>query len=196
MDDAELRAWYGGWEPLRPAEVRTLLAGSGVRWYVAGGRAARLGAPRRDHEDTDVVVPRSSVPALRQHLTDWHLWEAHDGALRPLLDTLPDRVEQLWLRRDAGQPWRLDVLLQPDAPEWVFTKDDRVRLPWDRALVTVDGIDYLRPELALLHKAHLDRPKDRADRAAAVLDAEARGWLAGSLALLGQAAGSGSVRDG
>ncbi|WP_433652940.1 hypothetical protein ACQP2C_12300 [Micromonospora zamorensis] len=56
-------------------------------------------------------------------------------------------------------------------------RDARVRLPWDRALHGVNGLPYLRPEIALLHKAHLDSPKDRADLAAAVLDADARTWL-------------------
>ena len=69
--------------------------------------------------------------------------------------------------------------------EWVFKRDASVRLPWDRALQTVDGIGYLRPELALLYKARLDRPKDRADLAAAAVEPEARGWLADTLRRLG-----------
>jgi hypothetical protein len=54
-----------------------------------------------------------------------------------------------------------------------------------RALHSVDGVQPLRPELALLHKAHLDRPKDRADLQAAVLDPRARAWLADTLDHLG-----------
>ena len=76
-------------------------------------------------------------------------------------------------------------MLQRDEDEWVFKKDARVHLPWDRALHVVDGIAYLRPEVALLHKAHLDRAKDRADLAAAVLSPSARAWLVENLALLG-----------
>jgi hypothetical protein len=83
------------------------------------------------------------------------------------------------------QPWQLDLLLDGSGDEWVFKRDPRVRLPWDRVLHTVDGILYLRPEVALLHKAHHDQPKDRADLAAAQLDADARGWLARTLDLLG-----------
>ena len=56
---------------------------------------------------------------------------------------------------------------------------------WDRALHTADGVPYLRPELALLHKAHLDRPKDRADLAVARLDSDARAWLVATLSQLG-----------
>jgi hypothetical protein len=67
----------------------------------------------------------------------------------------------------------------------LFKRDARVRLPWERAVHTVDGIPFLRPEVALLHKAHLDRPKDRADLAVARLDPDARAWLAGTLEQLG-----------
>jgi hypothetical protein len=58
-------------------------------------------------------------------------------------------------------------------------------VPWQRALHLVNGIPYLRTEIALLHKAHLDRPKDRADLAAAQLDPAARAWLASTLQQLG-----------
>jgi len=68
---------------------------------------------------------------------------------------------------------------------WVFKRDVRVRVPWERAVHTVHSIPYLRPELALLHKAHLDRPIDRADLAAARLDPGARAWLADTLERLG-----------
>lgn len=61
----------------------------------------------------------------------------------------------------------------------------RAHVPWERALHTVNGIPYLRPELALLHKAYLDRPKDGADLAAARLDPDGRAWLMQMLEKLG-----------
>ena len=139
-----------------------------------------------------MAVDIAGLAALRSHLSDWDLWEAHEGTLRPLLppDTMLKGREQLWMRRDGSQPWRLDILLDfssgygPD--EWVFKKDQRVRVPWDRALQVIDGIRYLRPELALLHKAHLDRPKDRGDLAAARLQPAVRAWLADTLDELGR----------
>jgi hypothetical protein len=187
FDEATFHAWYGRWVPMDPDGVARLLAGAGVRWWIAGGRAARVGAPARVHEDTDVVVMLTDLPALREHLAGWHLWQTDSGALRPLLpgEQLAPDTEQLWLRRDAEHPWELDVLLHRSEDQWVYKRDDRVRLPWDRALHTVEGIRYLRPELALLHKARHDRPKDRADLAAAALDPPARAWLAGTLRLLG-----------
>jgi len=51
---------------------------------------------------------------------------------------------------------------------------------------TPDGIPYLAPELQLLYKAKVPRPKDEADfaRILSVLDAQSRQWFAQSLALV------------
>jgi hypothetical protein len=86
-------------------------------------------------------------------MRDWHLWEACDGALRPLLPGVP-------LTAGCACP--------------------------GSGRRTVDGIGYLRPEVALLYKARLDRKKDRADLAAARLDPPGRAWLAETLKGLGQ----------
>ena len=144
------------------------------------------GAAARHHEDTDVAVRIDDLGALREQLSEWDLWEAHNGTLRPLLsgDNLTPGCEQLWARRDAQHPWQLDLLLDRSHDQWAFKRDPRIRVPWQSALHTVDGIPYLCPELALLHKAHLDRPKDKADLAAARLDPDARAWLAHTLAQL------------
>jgi hypothetical protein len=189
LDEESFQALYGRWEPFDPAQVAELLAGSGVRWWIAGGRAARIGAEPRRHEDTDTIVRLDDLGALRAHLAAWHLWEAHAGTLRPLLpgDDLTRERQQLWLRRDAAHPWRLDILLERSGDdEWVYKHDESVRLPWQRVLHTVDGVRYLRPEIALLYKSRLDRPKDRADLAAACMDPAARAWLTDTLDRLGR----------
>jgi hypothetical protein len=187
LDEEQSESLYGRWDPMTPPQVAGLLADSSVRWWVVGGRAARVGAASRHHDDTDVAIDIADLAQLRRQLTDWDLWEAHEGTLRPLLpgDTLSPGREQLWVRRNAQQPWRLDVQFHGSGDEWVFKRDSGVRVPWERALHVVDGLPYLRPELALLHKAHLDRPKDRADLAAARLDPAARAWLIGALTRLG-----------
>ena len=189
LDEDHFQLLYGRWDPLEPAGVAALLTNWPVRWLIAGGRAARVGADPRDHEDTDVVVPVADVDELRQALAGWHLWEANDGALRPLLPgvALTAGCEQLWARRDARHPWQLDLLLDraSSESEWVFKRDHSVRLPWDQVVHTFGGIRYVRPEIALLHKARLNRAKDRADLAAARLDPVARTWLAATLDRLG-----------
>lgn len=198
LDEDTLQSLYGRWDPLEPAQVAGLLSASAVRWWIAGGRAARVGAQPRHHEDTDIVVGIDDLDELRTVLSDWHLWEAHDGTLRPLLsaDTLTEGREQLWARRDARQPWQMDLQLDRSGDEWVYKHDLRVRVPWQRALHAINGIPYLRPELALLHKAHLDRPKDRADLTAARLDPGARAWLAATLEQLGHHSWAQLVRTG
>jgi len=89
------------------------------------------------------------------------------------------------MRRDAQHPWRLDLQLDPSDQEWAFKRDPAIRVPWPRATQTIDGVRYLRPEIALLYKARHSRPKDRADLAAAAIDADARAWLAANLERLG-----------
>ena len=196
LDEGSFQALYGRWSPLDPAGVTALLEGSGARWWIVGGRAARVGALPRHHEDTDVAICLADLPAFRRHLCGWHLWEPSQDSIRPLRPgaELSAGQEQLWLRRDADHPWIADVQLHRHEHAWVFKKDPRVELPWDRALHTVNGVRYLRGELALLHKAHLDRPKDRADLAAADLTAEARVWLANTLELLGHDAWARGLR--
>jgi hypothetical protein len=188
FDERSFQAWYGPISALSPPECATLLTGSGARWAIAGGRAARIGASvARHHEDIDIEVPASDVDRLRHHLRDWHLWQINDGALRPLLpaDDLDSGVHQLWLRCDASHPWVADILLEPGTDEWVFRRDPRIRLPWPQAHQLVDGIPYVRPEIALLFKARHDRPKDRADLAAARVTEAGREWLIAQLQLLG-----------
>jgi hypothetical protein len=201
LDEEHFQLLYGRWDPLEPAAVAALLTTTPpVRWHIAGGRAARVGAAPRHHDDTDVVIAMADFSRLRHMLADWHLWETNDGALKPLLSDVPltDGCEQLWARRDANHSWQLDLLLDlaSTATEWVYKRDHGVRLPWAEAVHTVAGVQYLRPEVALLHKAHLDRPKDRADLAAARLDPGGRAWLEGTLQRLGHDDWAGQVRDG
>ena len=111
LDEKRFQLLYGRWDPLEPAAVAALLTASApVRWHVAGGRAARVGAEPRHHDDTDVAVAMADLGRLRQALTGWHLWEANDGALRPLLPEVPltETCEQLWARRASPSSGRLD----------------------------------------------------------------------------------------
>jgi hypothetical protein len=197
LDEETLQLLYGRVDPFSPEQVSGLFSPFGIRWWIVGGRAARVGAEPRHHDDLDVAVSRTALAQVRRALSGWHLWEANSGSLRPLLPGAPlsEDCEQLWVRRDANHPWRLDLLLDRGDEEWVFKHDDRVRVPWDRALHAVDGLLYLRPELVLLHKAHLDRPKDRADLAAAQLDPEARDWLGRTLELVGEVTWAEALRD-
>ena len=88
--------------------------------------------------------------------------------------------------RDASHPWLADIVLTPThGGRWVFKKDNRITLPLDHALAARDGVEYLKPEIAILHKAHLMRQKDEADFDSLLpaLDDRARDWLDNALAL-------------
>lgn len=186
----ELQHLYGPWRAWTPAQVLERFRRAPFPWWVAGGWAAEAGgAAPRDHEDIDVAVLHQDLPAVRDWLADHHLWEAHDGALRPLrpgADITPGR-EQLWVRKDSMSPWVVDVLLTPaDGDTWVYKRDDRIRLPLRSVgWVAPDGVSYYRPEVVLLFKAKAARPKDQADftSLAPRLDDDARRWLREALAM-------------
>ena len=181
---------YGPWRPWSPAEVLRRFRDAPFPWWVAGGWAAEAGgAAPRAHEDTDVAVLERDLPAVRDWLSDHHLWEAHDGALRPLRPgaALGPGRQQLWVRRNATSPWVVDLLLTPaDGETWIFKRNDTIRLPLENlGWVAPDGVRYLRPEVVLLFKAKLCRPKDEVDFRSLVarLDDGARGWLREAVAL-------------
>ncbi len=62
---------------------------------------------------------------------------------------------------------------------------DPVGSAFAKKINDLDGVPHPRPEVALLHKAHLDRPKDRADLAAG----QGSGAAAASVSAAAPAAG-------
>lgn len=181
---------YGPWRPVDPLGAQQLMRGYDGFWWVAGGHAieAFTGLPRR-HEDIDVVVFRRDLAALREHFDGrFHLWSAGGGALRPLNEQYPEPHEeasQLWLREHALAPWLMDCLLNPDVDgRWQSRRDPDHVAPLDEVTwVHDDGVRYLNPEIALLFKARLHRPKDQADLEAAWprLEPCRQRWLAESV---------------
>jgi hypothetical protein len=188
-EQAEERAFfdlYGSWDAFDVEGVREFFDGFDRPWWLVGGWAieAFTGAPR-EHEDLDVSILACDAPALRDFVGDrWHLWTNVSGTLRPLEARWPDLPEpdcQIWVRRNARSPWRLDIPVTPDVdgrwqnkrfPEHVVDLDDAT---W----VGADGVRAVNPEIALLYKARLDRRKDRrdVDRAWPLLDERQRAWL-------------------
>jgi hypothetical protein len=184
---------YGPWLPRTPLDVADLFSGYAGRWWIAGGWAIEKfsGVPR-SHDDVDPSIPRTDVGRLRRHLAGrLDVWSADSGTLRALVDEtdhqpLSPTCENLWLRASGADPWEYDVILM-DASEstWTFKRDDRISLPLDSILWAEDGIDYLRPEVQLLHKANGVRPKDQADFDVCqpLLEDAPRKWLTDALEL-------------
>jgi hypothetical protein len=185
-EERRFLALYGPWEPLDPDGARAFFEGFDRPWWLVGGWAieAFTGAAR-EHEDIDVSMLACDVPVLREFVGDrWHLWSNLSGTLRPLTDKHPDVQapdSQLWVRRDAGSPWVMDMPLSPDVDGLWQSKRlaDHVAPVEEVTWLTDDGLLVANPEIVLLHKAAQDRPKDRRDLECAwpLLDADRRARL-------------------
>ena len=191
MTDEQFFRLYGPWQPATLDEVRGWLAGWDRPWWIAGGRSieAYTGVVR-EHEDVDVAFFRRDVASLHALLSPrFDLWAAGSGTLKPLgwdhgrrvAPVLPEWSGQVWLREHALAPWQIDFVATPDEDgRWVFKRDPSCIADLDEVTwVDADGVRYQRPEVTLAFKAHLMRPKDEADLAAALpaLSPSEAGWL-------------------
>jgi hypothetical protein len=189
-EDADFYRWYGAWDCLDPAGVAALMAGFGRPWWIVGGWSieAFTGA-RREHEDVDLSILSCDAAAFREHLgSAWTPWSNDGGTLRPLSDRFPEPFgpeTQIWVRRDAGSPWVVDVPMTPDQDGlWTSKRWAEHVVPLEEATwVAGDGIRYLNPEIALHFKARQLRPKDERDLETAwpLMSAGQRDWLLAAL---------------
>ncbi|MEJ1088619.1 hypothetical protein WDU99_09850 [Microbacterium sp. Mu-80] len=196
LEEEAFQRLYGRWAVRTPQDVARLFDGYAGVWWIAGGWALEaFTGVSRHHDDTDPSVLKAQLPMLRRHLAGrLHTWTASSGALKPLLpdhrpdadatELLPDGCNQLWTRPDADHPWEYDILLAPGTlDEWVYRRDEMIRMPMTEALWVRDGIRYLQPEIQLLYKAKGLREKDQVDFEATLphLDARRRDWLSDAL---------------
>jgi len=192
-EDEEFFRWYGPWEPLDPDGLVEFMAGFDRPWWIVGGWSIEaFTGSLREHEDVDLSILACDIAAFRAHVGDrWHLWSMDGGTLRPLDDRFPEvlNVEsQIWVREHAQAPWIIDLPITPDRDGlWTSKRDpDHVAPLGDVTWVDGSGVRYLRPEIALLYKAVLHRPKDDRDLAVTwpLLTDAARDWLREALARL------------
>ena len=183
----------GPWDALTPHGAQALFRGFDAPWWVAGGWAIDLfiGRQTRTHGDIDLSILRSDQERLRQHLAGWDIHVAHDGVLTPweVGDHLTALRHQFWVRRAAGEAWAFEILLEDDAEgDWLFRRTPAVRVPLEQiGRVTLDGIPYITPEIALLYKANAPEiERNTADFSAAVslLEEAPRRWLRDAIAML------------
>jgi hypothetical protein len=187
----------GPWEPLTPAAVCARFAGSGVRWWIAGGWSLDLlvGRQTRRHADIDVIVLRPDAAAVRAHFAEWDLLVADPpgtGTLRPwrLDEELAPDLHDVWCRRTPDQPWRFQIMVDDaEGEEWVYRRHARVRRPvttlWGRA--SSADMPVLAPEVQLLYKSQGRREKDEVDfaRVLPLLTEEEMRWLRQALDTVG-----------
>lgn len=125
------------------------------------------------------------LTAFRAHVgDDWNLWSNHGGTLRPFNDRHPevlDVASQVWIRRSALDPWVVDLVPTPDRDGlWTNKRDPDHVAPLDEVTwLDQEGVRYLRPEVTLLYRAVLHRPKDDRDLAVTwpLLGLAEREWL-------------------
>jgi hypothetical protein len=160
-------------------------------WYVSGGWAidALAGRATRTHEDVEIGIARQDQGYLHPHLASWQLYKVVHNARRNDADLIPwEREERLELpihqivaQCPGARPPEFEFFLNEVwEDEWQFRKERSIRRPFSTSCrQTAQGIPVLAPELQLLYKATLHRPKDEHDfqTALAYLGPDQRSWL-------------------
>jgi aminoglycoside-2''-adenylyltransferase len=179
------------WEPWTPAEVAHRLRAVDAPWAFAAGWALDLfrGSVSRDHEDVELAVPIAGFAAVQQALRPYEFDLVGGGQKWAISDHRAFVLtHQTWLRDPATGVYVLDVFREPhDGDVWICRRDTSIRLPYSEAVRrTAGGLPYLAPEIVLLFKAKLSRPKDEDDLNGVLplLDAHAIGWLRQALEMV------------
>ena len=183
-----------------------LMEGSDIRWAVCGGFALDLflGRETRAHGDLDISVPEEDRGKIERFMRE-HGWQVCEfrgqGKLRPLdahaasepgrnLMCLREGCELVtfWPCDEPGlvlHEWHARGIRTLNYMEFLFP-DQPVhfgRNP-DRAVVRMEGIPCLAPEVVLRYKAaQPERDVNRADFEAVFprLEEEPRAWFLGTL---------------
>lgn len=160
------------WHPLEPSAVAELLSAASVRWWLSGGAALDrwLGRAIRERSNIDVSVVAADlaelVASLPEGFSAWAPAGDDDDGIVPFADAPTDAdLQPILIRDDAENAWVLQVNAEDGAPRaWVYKRDPRLTLPWDRAVLDVDGIPTGAPEVQLVWKALRPRPEDTTDK--------------------------------
>ena len=116
-------------------------------------------------------VVRTDLVALIASLPDgYDVWAVRDEELVPYAEVSEtDEVQPVLVRDTERDAWVLRVNVEDGAPRaWVYKRDPRLQLPWDRAVLDLDGIPTGAPEVQLVWKALRPRPEDDTDKDAVV----------------------------
>ncbi|MEU1971409.1 hypothetical protein ABZ477_07125 [Microbacterium sp. NPDC019599] len=173
------------WEPLSPRAAADLLAASPARWWLSGGAALDhwLGRPIREREDADVSTTSAELaPLVRALPSGYSAWAPHgEDDVVPWDEAPGDAdLQPVRVRDERTGAWALKVNVEDGTDRaWLYRRDPRLQLPWDRAVLEVGGIPTGAPEVQLVWKALRPRPQDDADKDAVFpeLSDEARAWF-------------------
>lgn len=173
------------WEPLTPHAVAELLRVGSARWWLSGGVALEhwLGRTIRERPNTDVSTTQGGLPQLVRALpAGFTAWApAGEDAVIPWADAPDDAdVQPVRIQDERSGAWVLQVNVEDGTEHaWLYRRDPRLQLPWDRAVLEVDGIPTGAPEVQLVWKALRPRPEDDLDKDVVLpqLSDEARSWF-------------------
>jgi len=106
---------------------------------------------------------------------------AGEDAVIPWADAPDDAdVQPVRIQDERSGAWVLQVNVEDGTEHaWLYRRDPRLQLPWDRAVLEVDGIPTGAPEVQLVWKALRPRPEDDLDKDVVLpqLSDEARSWF-------------------
>lgn len=172
------------WVPFSVTEVATLFGGTDARWWLSGGVALEhwLGRTIREQGNVDVsTVPADLHRLLAELPAPLSAWADLDDELLPLADAPEDAdVQLVGIHDDEAGAWKLFVHAEDGTPtSWLYRRDPRLQLAWDKAVVDVDGVPTGSPAVQLLWKALRPRPEDETDKDAVLpqLSDDDRAWL-------------------
>lgn len=171
------------WQRVTPASVAEIFANVPARWWLSAGSAFDQwsATPLRDRDRLIVSTTLASIdhliaglPAGRSawvvagdDVVAWSDIDEHGDVLTVLI-------------YDVGvDAWILQVNLEDGTPDrWVYRRDPRLQLPWDQAVLDIDGIPTGAPEVQLVWKALRPKPEDEADKDIILpaLSESARSW--------------------
>lgn len=171
------------WAPLAVDQVVRLMGDGNARWWLSGGYALDrwVGASLRQRVNIDVSTTECDLPRLIAQLpAGCSAWVCADEVPVAGTDAPADvDVHPVQIRDDATGTWVLRVNVEDGNDRvWVYRRDPRLQLPWDRAVIDLDGVPTGAPEVQLVWKALRPRPEDDVDKDAVLprLSDDARKW--------------------
>ena len=182
-------AMSGTWDPLTIVEVRERFVSVAIPWWIAGGHAIDLfiGWVTRHHDDIDVEMFRKDRDILFDVFEGWDLRVVGHGGLVSWErgTAIAPHVYGVWGRRSPAEPWAVEVMLADgDETTWRFRRDPGVTLSGDRLIrMASSGVPYCTPEVQMLYKSKMARPKDDGDMARVLhlMSRSQRQWLADAI---------------
>jgi hypothetical protein len=165
------------------AAVGDTFLGASARWWLSGGVALEhwRGSPIRERRNIDVSTTSSDLVSLLAGLpAGLSAWIPSGDDVAPWEGEMPaDDVQPVRVYDSTLDAWVLRVNVEDGSERaWMYRRDPRLQLPWDAAILDVDGIPTGAPQVQLVWKALRPRPEDDVDKDAVLpsLPDDARAW--------------------